>query len=219
MDSIYIAREKWWNRRCRGKEGRRGGPAGSRVKAAPAHPAPSEGKGGGQAKYFLAPLTEKGREGTELGTCQHRVRFGEREREREREGGGCFPLSLFPCSVGRSVEGLKSMGEQASGSFSLSGEYKRRREGNKKAAQTIYDGMWVHLVGERERCFRAKEGMYCNANLSTTSLLAKFLLNDTIFPVSVWMRVQAVPRSAQLGSSWGILHSIRFLRPGAPPFL
>ena len=65
----------------------------------------------------------------------------------------------------------------------------------------------------------AKEGMYCNANLSTTSLLAKFLLNDTIFPVSVWMRVQAVPRSAQLGLSWGILHSIRFLRPGAPPFL
>ena len=43
------------------------------------------------------------------------------------------------------------MGERASGSFSLSGEYKRRREGNKKAAQTIYDGMWVHLVGERER--------------------------------------------------------------------
>ena len=34
-----------------------------------------------------------------------------------------------------------------------------------------------------------------------------------------WIHVQAVPRSAQLGSSWGILHSIRFLRPGAPPFL
>ena len=192
----------------RKEDQRDGDPAGSRVKAAPAHPAPKGGEGGTSQILFGPTYRKRGKGGKGLSLeLANTVFVSGRERGKEKEEVVSRSRSFPAQSVGRSVEGLKSMGERASGSFSLSGEYKRRREGNKKAAQTIYDGMWVHLVGEM---FRGQRGDELHCKPLNYQLVGQ--ISSECYDLSRgWILVQAVPRSAQLGSSWVILQSLLFV--------
>ena len=88
-----------------GKEGRRDGPAGSRVKAAPAHPAPSEGRRGGDKPNTFWPHLQR-REGNGLSLeLANTVFVSGRERGKEKEEEEVVSRSRsFPAqSVGRPV--------------------------------------------------------------------------------------------------------------------
>ena len=121
---------------------------------------------------------------------------GEREGRRSTEGGGCFPLSFFPRSVGRSVEGLKSMGasEQAA-RFPSRGNIKEGGRGIRKLRKRSTTGCGC-IWWEREM-FTGQRGDELQCKPLNYQLVGQ--ISSECYDLSRgWILVQAVPRSAQL---------------------